>query len=108
MKLSITAPAQRDIDRAAASYALERPGLGAEFVEEVARVLAVLRRNPWLGQRLDDTYRRVLMRTFPYFLMYRLDDEKKLIRVSVVGHQRRRPGFWRDRVEEAGAVYLAA
>ncbi len=74
MKLSITAPAQRDIDRAAAFYALERPGLGAEFIEEVARVLAVLRSNPWLGQRLDDTYRRALMRTFPYSLMYRLDN----------------------------------
>jgi plasmid stabilization system protein ParE len=108
VKLSFTLLAQRDLDRAVAFYAGERPGLNAEFIEEVDRVLAVLSRNPWLGQRLDDTYRRVLLRTFPYSLMYRLDSKKKLIRISAVCHQRRRPGFWRDRVEESGAVYLAA
>jgi plasmid stabilization system protein ParE len=113
VKLSLTRPAQRDIDRAVAFYARERPGLSAEFIEEVERVLAVLSTNPWLGQRLDDTYRRVLLRKFPYSLMYRLQaennkNEKKLIRISAVCHQRRRPGFWHDRVEESGALYLAA
>jgi len=105
VKLQITAPAQRDIDRAAAEYFRERPILGAEFLAEVDHVLALLEQNPRLGQRLDDAYRRIPLRKFPYSVLYRLDLEAQLIRISVVGHQRRRPGFWRNRVEEHVPLY---
>ena len=49
MKLSVTASAHRDIDRAAAFYARQQTGLGTQFIMEVDRMLAVLRHNPWLG-----------------------------------------------------------
>jgi len=42
VKLQITAPAQRDIDKAAAEYFRERPILGADFLAEVDRALALL------------------------------------------------------------------
>jgi len=108
VKVSLTAGARRDIDSATAFYASERIALGAEFLNEIDRMLAVLREHPWLGQPLDEMYRRIRLRKFPYSLIYRIDHDQKLIRISAVGHQSRRPWFWRDRVEESGAVYLAA
>jgi toxin ParE1/3/4 len=107
VKLSLTASAQSDIDDAAGFYARKRPMLGAEFIAEVDRVLAVLQAHPQLGYRMDDSYRRIPLRRFSYSLLYKLDYEKQLIRVSVVAHQHRRPGFWRGRVEEAAPLYIA-
>jgi plasmid stabilization system protein ParE len=105
VKLQITASAQRDIDRAVADSFRERPVFGAEFLAEFDHTLALLKRNPRLGHRGDDTYRRIHLRRFPYSLLYRLDLEVQLIRISVVGHQSRRPGYWRSRVEERVPLY---
>jgi plasmid stabilization system protein ParE len=105
VKLEIAARAQRGIDRAAADYFRERPILGADFLAEVDYSLALLKRNPRLGHRVDDTYRRIHLRRFPYSLLYRLDLKAQLIRISVVGHQSRRPGYWRNRVEERVPLY---
>jgi plasmid stabilization system protein ParE len=100
MKLSVTASAHRDIDRAAAFYARQQPQLGAEFIMEVDRVLIVLRLYPWLGQPLDDTWRRIHLHQFPYTLIYKSNDRNDSICISVVCHQHRRPDYWRNRVEE--------
>ncbi|MAF84250.1 MAG: hypothetical protein CL797_09125 [Chromatiales bacterium] len=106
MKLSVSASAYRDIDRAAAFFDRKQPGLGAQFIIEVDRMLAVLRLNPWLGQRLDDTWRRVHLHQFPYTLIYKFNDRNDSICISVVYHQHRRPEFWRNRVEEAIPDYV--
>jgi hypothetical protein len=76
VKLKIAARAQRGIDRAAADYFRERPILGADFLAEV-----------------------------DYSLLYRLDLKAQLIRISVVGHQSRGPGYWHNRVEERVPLY---
>lgn len=105
MKLSVTASAHRDIDRAAAFYARQQTGLGTQFIMEVDRMLAVLRHNPWLGQRLDKTWRRVHLQKFPYTLIYKSNDRNDSICISVVCHQHRRPDYWHNRVEEPIATY---
>jgi hypothetical protein len=106
MKLSVTASARRDIDRAAVFYARQQLGLGAEFIMEVNRMLAVLRLNPWLGQRLDDTWRRVHLHQFPYTLICKSNDRNDSVCISVVCHQHRRPDYWHDRVEESNPDYV--
>jgi hypothetical protein len=103
MKLSVTASAYRDIDRAAGYLDRRQPGLGAQFIMEVDRMLAILRLNPWLGQRLDDTWRRVHLLQFPYTLIYKCNDS---ISINVVCHQHRRPDYWRGRVEEPVPDYV--
>ena len=105
MKLEITARAERGIDRAAADYFRKKPILGADFLAEVDYSLALLKQNPRMGHRVDDTYRRIHLRRFPYSLLYKLDRAAGLIQISVVAHQRRRPDYWRNHVEEAAAVY---
>jgi len=105
MKLSVSASARRDIDKAAVFYARQRPSLGAQFIMEVDRMLAVLKHNPWLGQRLDETYRRIHLQKFPYTLIYKSNDRNDSISISAAYHQHRRPDAWRDRVEEPIATY---
>ena len=100
--------AQRDIDIAEAFYARERRELGARFIEEVDRALMLLQAYPELGQQFGKQHRRFPLHGFPFFVNYRIDDEKALIRVVAISHQSRRPGHWVKRTEEPQAIYAIA
>jgi plasmid stabilization system protein ParE len=64
---------RRELDSAVDRIA-ERPDAGA----------------PYLGNS-----RRILLRRFPFFIVYRL--RQTGIEVIAVAHARRRPGYWRQR-----------
>lgn len=67
--------------------------------------------EPEIGMRADQIYRRLVLKRFPFNIIYRiLSDE---IRVIAVAHQNRKPGYWKsvtesnERVEEPGIRYAA-
>ncbi len=70
-------------------------GLGHEFLNEIERLLGEVSSNPKAGAEFDPPFRRVLCRRFPFSVVYREVGEG--VRVLAVMHQRRRPGYWRDR-----------
>ena len=81
-------------------YEAPRQGLGAQFFAEVGRVLELILRHPRIGSpvpRVRATYgaRRVLLRHFPYFVVYRERSED--IHVIAIAHTSRKPGYWRHR-----------
>ena len=53
--------------------------------------------KPEIGARIDEIFRRMLLNRFPYVLIYSLEPER--IWIVAVAHQRRRPGYWRRRIE---------
>jgi plasmid stabilization system protein ParE len=76
-------------------YEEQAPNLGRDLLDEVDRLLAVLEETPGLGSPLDDTFRRLFCRRFPFAVIYREDDE--VIRVQAIMHLRRKPDYWRER-----------
>lgn len=88
--------AQDDIRRAARFYEDRADGLGAEFIAEVEHALDLLTQNPQLGTVLRRGARRLLVRRFPYLVIYR--EETARVLVLAVGHQRRHPDFWLNRL----------
>jgi len=113
VNISLSGSAQRDIDSAEAFYARERRGpqnrnLAARFIEEVDRALMLLQAYPELGQRFGKQHRRFPLHGFPFFVNYRIDDAKALIRVVAISHRSRRPGYWVNRIEELRATYAIA
>ena len=72
----------------AAWYENQRKGLGSEFVEEMARLIASLSENALLYPVLFEDVRRVFARRFPYVVTYRLT--KRAVVVLSVLHMRRR------------------
>lgn len=62
---------------------------------EVERVFARLGENPEIGPPARHNARKLLVRRFPYVVIYRV--EAKRVLVLAVGHQRRHPDFWLDR-----------
>ena len=69
--------------------------LGLAFVAEFERSVNAILANPTLGAVFRGTRRRVLLRRFPYSVIYQLTLEE--LRVIAVAHNRRRPGYWAGR-----------
>ena len=70
--------------------------VGAAFETEVERALRLIIEAPERWPTFALGCRRLVVRKFPYSIIYGLQDG----RVWVVGvaHQRRRPGYWYHRV----------
>ena len=87
--------AERELNEAAAYYALARPGLGEAFLAEVQHAIEALVAAPLAGRAVDNDIRWWIVRRFPYSLLYRIREDH--IRILAIGHQKRRPFYWRGR-----------
>ena len=92
MNLEIIPLAQRDIAEAAKHYRMQRPGLDDEFLAEVDESAALIVTSPLLFEEVRSGIRRCLMNRFPYGIYYRLPDVDT-VRIIIVRHHSRRPGF---------------
>lgn len=96
MTVRFLRPAREEFLGAIDFYEREAPGLGAEFLEDLDHALEMIASTPRLGAPFEENTRRVLLRRFPYSIIYDLEDDSIL--VVAVAHQRRRPGYWKDRL----------
>ena len=103
MRLRFSAATQRELAVAKAFYERQRDGLGDEFLLEVESAAALLVENPLIGRRVPDNRRVLVLKRFAYRLVYTLDDLG--IVIIAAAHQRRRPDYWRHRVEEPRPAY---
>ena len=93
--------ASDELEAAAVWYERQGPGLGEEFLHSVGEVLERIRSFPEIGGLHPHVHhelsvRRVLVRRFPYSVVYlELGDE---IRILAIAHLKRRPGYWTGRV----------
>lgn len=77
-------------------------GLGATFIREVDRAVALTLRFPDMGSLVPDTppelhVRRRLMRRFGVELGYLVSGDDLI--VLAVFHGKRSPGYWHDRLD---------
>lgn len=98
MKLEFFPAAEQELLEAAKEYEAHLAGLGSDFLLEIERLASVLLELPSLGEKLDPIHRRVPLRRFPYALIFRRNDD--IIRIVAVAHRRRRPRYWRPRVQD--------
>jgi plasmid stabilization system protein ParE len=80
------------------SYEARAPGLGFEFVGMLDAALAAATRNPQAFAVVEGELRRVILRKFPYSLVFRLDPGQLV--VIAVFHHRREP----QRLSRRGAA----
>ena len=95
MKLEFHPEAELELIEAAAYYEEQVPALGWRFEAEVRNALELLLERPHLGAEADSVLRKFVLVRFPYTLFYSVTGD--VLRVEVVAHQRRRPGYWRER-----------
>jgi plasmid stabilization system protein ParE len=71
-------------------------GLGSELIDEVERALDQIARYPESCQRIGGRARRKALRQFHYNLIYAVYPDR--IRIVAFAHQKRRPYYWRRRL----------
>jgi plasmid stabilization system protein ParE len=67
------------------------------FLIEFERVRDLIVENPQRGPHGDEGFRTYHFDRFPYTLIYEVDDALGP-QIYAVAHQRREPGYWRERV----------
>ena len=87
--------ADAELDEAAEWYSVRSRGLGAEFVRVVDAAFSAIERNPLQFPRVYNQLRRVVLRRFPYSILFEVSEEE--IVVLSVFHSRRDPKRWKSR-----------
>jgi len=95
--LAVLEAAKSEIDAAYDHLSRQSPGLGDRFLDEVSAALSAIEQRPLSFAKVETLisnreYRRALLPTFPYVVIFRLVDEAAVI--VAVAHSRRRPNYW--------------
>jgi plasmid stabilization system protein ParE len=88
--------AERDITEAYVWYEARRTGLGEEFLSSLDASAERIRRQPLIYPLVYETYRRALMRRFPYAIFF--ECAETTVTVYAVFHTSRDPEKWRQRL----------
>ena len=95
MRYRIAAAAEQELDEAVEWYYQQQAGLQQQFLDEFRSTIARIQARPLIYQELKPDLRRVLMRRFPYSVIYEISDDSLLI--LAIAHLHRRPFFWHSR-----------
>ena len=96
MRLTFHPEARDEFLAAAAYYDAAVPGLGNRFLVAVRRATDLVLTHPTSGTPRSSGARRTLVTGFPYDVVYQV--RESVVEVLAVAHQRRRPGYWRERL----------
>ncbi|MDP2821933.1 MAG: type II toxin-antitoxin system RelE/ParE family toxin [Sulfuritalea sp.] len=92
MRLVFRPEARQELLEAQAWYEKRSPGLGFEFARAVDTAIVQVLRMPMAFPRIEDDFRHVITRKFPYSIIYH-PSESEIVVVSCF-HHRRKPGSW--------------
>ncbi|MBI1307467.1 MAG: hypothetical protein GC181_12770 [Bacteroidetes bacterium] len=95
--LLIDKAAEQDIADTISWYNEQQHGLGNEYLEELKSALERLRENPLLFRIRYRNTRMVLLKRFPFFAHFYVDQEKKVVTILSVLYAGREPQLWLDR-----------
>ena len=95
-KLVVAPEAELDIAEAYVWYENRRIGLGEEFLGSVDAAIERISRNPLIHPVVHETYRRALIRRFPYAIYFEFTETT--VTVYAVFHTSRDPQKWRQRL----------
>lgn len=95
-KVEVKEEARRDISEAAEWYERQQAGLGQRFRENVINYLEYLSISPLNHQRKYKENREVLIKKFPYVVVYRVVDHNLVVILSIA-HCKQRLSKKRER-----------
>ena len=96
MNLRFLTLAQQEVDEAFQWFEEKAEGKGLEFLDELDRVVRLMRSFPLAAVEIEPEIRRSLLARFPYALIYGMDDQTLI--VIAVAHTHREPRYWVERI----------
>jgi hypothetical protein len=98
MGVHFTALAILEMNAAVDFYEFEYSGLGEKFKQDVKEAVLRISLYPEAWSVEKGTIRKCLLHTFPYKLLYSI--EEKQIIIIAVAHQHRKPDYWVERMSD--------
>ncbi len=98
MRVRFLPLAGAEVLEATAYYRDQSSQVAERFLDDVARAIELLEQFPRIGAPMGDNARRLILKTYPYQFIYRVEGDE--IRVYAVAHLKRRPGYWRQRLQD--------
>ena len=89
--------AEIEMLQAAEFYEAQEPGLEQRFLDEIDKGLLAISGRPQAWPVVSGSIRKKVLYRFPYSIFYR--EEKTSICILAVMHQRRKPNYWKKRLE---------
>jgi plasmid stabilization system protein ParE len=96
LPIILTPEAEEDLKDAKTWYDKQRAGLSDDFLLCVEEAFDMIQQLPGAGLEVLPGVRRVLVRRFPYVVIYRAEVDQ--ISILAVYHTRRDPRGWQTRV----------
>lgn len=90
--------ASEDYAAAFAWYYSRGLALASDFEREIERAIRLISQNPLRWPRFDEQRRRLIIRKFPYAIIYEPYGEQVII--LAVAHGKRKPYYWRERATQ--------
>lgn len=95
MTFSFHPEAEEEFSAAIEYYEERETGLGYDFSVEVFTAIHNITNHPAAWPVVEEDIRRCLVNRFPFGVLYSI--EPNGIFIIAVMHQRRRPGYWKER-----------
>lgn len=96
MVLEFLEPAFKEFNDTIEFYELQYEGLGIRFKKEFDTAINSIIKHPSAWLKESNNTRRFLLKTFPYKIVYLIDDNK--IVIIAVANTHRKPFYWIDRI----------
>ncbi|MGH9874507.1 MAG: type II toxin-antitoxin system RelE/ParE family toxin [Pyrinomonadaceae bacterium] len=90
--------AQEEVDEAVVWFDENANGKGRDFLDELDRVVRLVKAYPLASFEIEPEIRRCLFARFPYSLIYGIDGQT--IVAIAVAHSHREPRYWFDRLDD--------
>ena len=87
-----TASAEAELLAGIAYYSEQADNLDRRFYQAVFTAVSLLNQFPDAGYQLAANFRRVIVRAFPYSVIYK--EYPSEIVIFALAHHRQRPGYW--------------
>jgi plasmid stabilization system protein ParE len=95
--LRIHPAAVEEAEAAAVWYAQRSRRAAQRFLDELDRAIGEIGRYPGRYPSFDFGTRRMVLQRFPFVIIFR--EGAAGVEVIAIAHSRRRPGYWRDRLQ---------
>ncbi len=84
--------AEIEVSEACKWYENKQHGLGRSLLAEIDHYLNLIAKDPFqFPIRFSERYRFAVLKKFPYLIVFRMEEDKKLIYVNSVFHTSRNP-----------------
>jgi plasmid stabilization system protein ParE len=96
MKIRFHLEAELELEQAVFYYEDCQTGLGKQLNQEIKSTVQLMLAHPNAWPTIQNNIRRILVRRFPYGLIYSIG--KVEIYILAVMHLNREPNYWKNRV----------